>query len=85
MLNDVGMVKGLLQSRANLGEWKKYLKENPFDVRRAHIGSGDAEKLLKTRLIGRDSKDRSYRFQNLKPTKQVGRAHEILVSTKPAG
>lgn len=83
MLNDVGMVKGLIQSKTNLGEWKKYLKENPFDVRRAYIGSGAAEKLLKTRLIGRDSKERGHRYQNLKPTKQVGRAHEILVSTKP--
>jgi hypothetical protein len=84
MLNDIGMIKGLMQSRTTLGEWKKYLKENPFDVRRAYIGSGAAEKLLKTRLIGRDSKDRSYRFENIKPSKQVGEAHEILVSTKPA-
>ena len=35
MLTDVGMVKGLIQTATSLGQWKQYLRENPFDIRRA--------------------------------------------------
>ncbi|MEK6235188.1 MAG: FAD-dependent oxidoreductase, partial [Planctomycetales bacterium] len=34
MLNDVGMIKGILQTQTPMGPWKEFLKENPFDVRR---------------------------------------------------
>ncbi len=85
MLTDVGMVKGLIQTKADLGVWKKYLSENPFDVRRAYVGSGAAAGLLGTKLTANASKDRDYRFNDLKPAKQVGEAHAILVGTKPVG
>ncbi len=42
MLTDVGMIKGILQTQTRLGEWKKYLTENPFDIRRAYVASGVA-------------------------------------------
>ena len=34
MLNDVGMVKGIIQTRTPLGAWKDFLRDNPFDIRR---------------------------------------------------
>src|SRR5262249_55406385 len=39
LLNDVGMVKGLIQTRTALGEWKEYLRRNPFDVRRPYVAA----------------------------------------------
>src|SRR5262249_14505868 len=39
MLNDVGMVKGIMQTRTALGEWKSFLRENPFDIRRPFVAA----------------------------------------------
>ena len=38
MLNDVGMVKGLIQTQQPLGDWAAYIKANPTDVRRRLCG-----------------------------------------------
>ena len=62
MLTDIGMVKGLMQTQTRLGPWKKYLRGNPFDIRRAYIGCGVAAKLAGTTLLGRPAKARQYRF-----------------------
>ncbi len=62
MLTDVGMVKGLMQTGTRLGPWKKYLREYPFDIRRAYVGCGVAAKLVGTTLLGRPAKGRQYRF-----------------------
>src|SRR5262249_32286049 len=85
MLNDVGMVKGIMQTRTGLGEWKEFLRENPFDIRRAYVAARVGEKLVNTTLLGRPSKSRQYRFQDRQPGPQVTQpqAHKVFVETKP--
>jgi NAD(P)H-nitrite reductase large subunit len=85
MLNDVGMVKGLIQTQTLLGEWKRFLRENPFDVRRPYIAARVAAKLTGTTLLGRPSKARQYRFPDVQPTPQVTQpqAHRDFIETKP--
>ena len=84
MLTDVGMVKGILQTKTPLGPWKNFLAENPFDIRRAYIASGVARKLVDTTLIGRPAKTRQFQFAgaNAKAQAQVGAAHGVFVGTK---
>ena len=84
LLNDVGMVKGIIQTRAALGAWKEYLRANPFDIRRAYVATKVAAQLAKTTLLGRPSRARQYRFGNRQPTPQVTRpdAHQVFVGTK---
>ncbi len=53
--NDVGMLKGLVQSGADLGKWKEHLRRNPFDVKPAFVGSGTTGRLLPATLLGRPS------------------------------
>src|SRR5205085_6740064 len=67
MLNDVGMVKGIMQTRTGLGAWKEFLRENPFDIRRPYIAAKVAQQLAGTTLLGRPSKARRYRFQGRQP------------------
>jgi NAD(P)H-nitrite reductase large subunit len=74
LLNDVGMVKGLMQTRTPLGEWKEYLRENPFDVRRPYVALKVGQKLAGATLLGRPSKARGYRFRGEQPGPQVTRA-----------
>lgn len=84
MLNDVGLVKGIMQTRTSLGEWKEFLRVNPFDIRRPYIAAKVAQKLAGQTLLGRPSKARSYRFANHQPVPQVtdAAAHQVLVSAK---
>jgi NAD(P)H-nitrite reductase large subunit len=84
MLNDVGMVKGLIQTQTPLGEWKRFLAENPFDVRRPYIAARVAEKLVATTLLGRPSRPRQYRFPDAAPAPQVTEpeAHRDYVETR---
>ena len=82
MLTDVGMIKGLMQTRTKLGNWKTYLQENPFDVRKPYIACGVAAKLAQTTLLGRPSQPRQYRAGNTPVTTDVGSSHGVYVSTK---
>lgn len=82
MLPDVGMVKGILQTQTALGDWKKYLAANPFDIRRAYIGAGVAQKLVSRTLLGRPTKDRKFKFGDAKVETTVGSAHAAFVGTK---
>ena len=82
MLTDVGMVKGILQTQTKLGSWKQYLVENPFDIRRAYIGAGVAQKLVGTTLLGRPTKARPFHFGGAKTETKLGAAHGVFVSTK---
>ncbi|MCR9118710.1 MAG: FAD-dependent oxidoreductase [bacterium] len=82
MLTDLGMVKGIMQTQTKLGVWKEYLKNNPYDVRRAYIGAGVAQKLMTTTLLGKPSKPRSYRFQNAAAEVAENPAHDEYVGTK---
>jgi NAD(P)H-nitrite reductase large subunit len=54
--NDVGMLKGLVQSRVSLARWKAHLKRNPFDVKPAFIASKTTSTLLPETILGRPSK-----------------------------
>jgi NAD(P)H-nitrite reductase large subunit len=53
--NDVGMIKGLVQSKCELSEWKAHLKKNPFDIKCAYLAAGAAGNLIPQTLLGRPS------------------------------
>ncbi|MBM4000491.1 MAG: NAD(P)/FAD-dependent oxidoreductase [Planctomycetes bacterium] len=84
MLNDVGMIKGIMQTQAELGPWKGYLSENPFDIRRAFIGAGVPQRLVQTTLLGSPSRPRAYRPAGAEPASAVGPAHAVYVGTRPS-
>jgi len=54
--NDVGMLKGLVQSQVPLGRFKNYLKKNPFDIKPAYIATKTAGRLLPETVLGRPAK-----------------------------
>jgi NAD(P)H-nitrite reductase large subunit len=54
--NDVGMLKGLVQSGVSLGAWKGHLEKNPFDIKPAFIASRTTGTLLPETVLGRPSK-----------------------------
>lgn len=82
MLTDVGMVKGILQTQTSLGPWKQFLAENPFDIRRAYIGAGVAQKLVGSTLLGRPTKARTFKFGGAQVETAVGPSHATFVGTK---
>jgi NAD(P)H-nitrite reductase large subunit len=51
--NDVGMLKGLVQSGGRLGAWKEHLRRDPFDLKPAFIASGTTARLLPETILGR--------------------------------
>lgn len=53
--NDVGMLKGLVQSGTPMGDWKGYLKNHLFEVKRAYMASGTTARLLPVTVQGRAS------------------------------
>lgn len=61
MLSDAGMVKGFLQTNTAFGAWKKYVDENPFDIRRPYIATGVAEQLKQFTLLPDPSASPAYR------------------------
>jgi NAD(P)H-nitrite reductase large subunit len=54
--NDVGMLKGLVQSQVPLGPWKAHLMRNPFDIKPAFLAAGAMGRLLPETVLGRPSK-----------------------------
>jgi len=54
--NDVGMLKGLVQTGVRLGAWKEHLRRNPFDVKPAFIASRTTATLLPQTVLGRSSR-----------------------------
>lgn len=54
--NEVGMLKGLVQSGVNLGPWKEHLRRNPFDLKPAFIASLTTARLLPQTILGRPSR-----------------------------
>jgi NAD(P)H-nitrite reductase large subunit len=54
--NDVGMLKGLVQSGVALGRWKAHLKQNPFDIKPAFIATKTTSSLLPETILGRPSR-----------------------------
>jgi NAD(P)H-nitrite reductase large subunit len=53
--NDVGMLKGLVQTGVALGRWKERLRRNPFEVKPAYIATGTTARLLPETVLGRPS------------------------------
>jgi NAD(P)H-nitrite reductase large subunit len=51
--NDVGMLKGLVQSGVPLGPWRAHLKARPFDVKPAFIATQTTARLLPETILGR--------------------------------
>jgi NAD(P)H-nitrite reductase large subunit len=54
--NDVGMLKGLVQTGVPLDGYKDYLRKNPFDVKTAYIATRTTATLLPQTVLGRPSK-----------------------------
>ena len=53
--NDVGMLKGLVQTGVSLARFKEHLRRNPFDVKTAFIASKTTSTLLPQTVLGRPS------------------------------
>jgi NAD(P)H-nitrite reductase large subunit len=83
MLTDVGMLKGLIQSQADLAEWKTYLQEQPWDLRRVYVASRTATKLLSHTTTGAAAQPRGYRFNDRAPRTEPSAHHRDLVGTRP--
>ncbi len=83
MLTDLGMVKGLIQTKASLGAWKGHLKKYPLDIRRPYVASRVAEQLLRSTSLGRPSTDLRFRYLGLKPETRPTEAHHAMISTRP--
>jgi NAD(P)H-nitrite reductase large subunit len=85
MLTDVGMLKGLVQSGVDLADWKPYLHERPWDLRRAYVASRAATQLLSQATLGAPSQSRAFRFIDRSPRTDAGPHHAILAGTRPPG
>jgi NAD(P)H-nitrite reductase large subunit len=85
MLTDVGMLKGLIQSQVDLAQWKHYINERPWDLRRAYVASKAASVLLARTTIGAASHSRGFHFNDLGPRTTPSPHHADLVGTQPAG
>ncbi|MDH4246656.1 MAG: FAD-dependent oxidoreductase [Deltaproteobacteria bacterium] len=53
--NDLGMLKGLVQSGADLSGWKRHLKANPLDLKPAYLAARTVTHLMPRTLLGRPS------------------------------
>ena len=83
MLNDVGMVKGLIQTQQALGNWAAYVKENPTDVRRAYVATGTAQQLVGHTLLGAPATARAYRVDGKTPSAWEKGSHAPLIGSRP--
>lgn len=53
--NDIGMLKGLVQTGASLGAWRGHLLRRPFDVKLAYLASRVTRTLIPETILGRPS------------------------------
>jgi NAD(P)H-nitrite reductase large subunit len=53
--NDLGMLKGLVQTGRALGRWKTALSASPFHVKQAYVAAGTTGCLLPETILGRAS------------------------------
>jgi len=83
MLNDVGMAKGLIQTKTALGSWAEYVRSHPTDLRRAYIACGVANTLIGQTLLGTPARDRDFRVNGLQPAAWSNASHELLVNSRP--
>ncbi len=87
MLNDVGMAKGLIETRAALGKWKDHLAAQPHDLRRVYLASGVGAVLARRRSTGAPARARGFRHGGLTPAPAAanrGAGHDAIVSTRPS-
>lgn len=84
MLTDLGMVKGLIQTKVGLGTWKGHLQNYPLDIRRPYVASRVAERLLQFTTVGRPSRDLRFRYLGIKPETRSTEAHRVMISTQPS-
>jgi NAD(P)H-nitrite reductase large subunit len=54
--NDVGMLKGLVQSQIGLGRLKDHVSRDPFDIKPAYIAAKTTSRLLPETVLGRPAK-----------------------------
>jgi len=54
--NDVGMLKGLVQSGVSLAAYKDHLRRRPFDVKPAYIAAKATSALLPETVLGRPAR-----------------------------
>lgn len=55
MINDIGILKGLVDAGIGLGEWKEMLRRDPWDVKRAFVATRHIERILPERLLRPDT------------------------------
>jgi NAD(P)H-nitrite reductase large subunit len=53
--NDVGILKGLVQTGVDLSQWKRHLAADPFDVKPAFMATRTTATLLPQTVLGRPS------------------------------
>jgi len=53
--NDVGILKGLVQTGVDLSAWKRHLAADPFDVKPAFMATRTTAALLPSTVLGRPS------------------------------
>jgi NAD(P)H-nitrite reductase large subunit len=49
--NDLGMLKGLVQSGVGLGVWKEWLRKNPFEIKKPYLASRTVSTLLPKTIL----------------------------------
>ena len=49
--NDLGMLKGLVQSGKPLGVWKDWLRKNPFEIKKPYLASGTVSALMPRTIL----------------------------------
>lgn len=82
MLNDMGMIKGLIQAQTALGAWKDHIKAHPVDIRRPYVATKTAAKLLDQTLLGKSAAYRDHQHDKGRPKKWD--AHRLFVGAKSA-
>ena len=82
MLTDVGMTKGIIQTGVHLAEWKRHLRSNPFDIRRAFVAKKVPHLLMQQTLLGQPAKARQYRSDNASARHHPSTAHHLYVNSK---
>ena len=80
LLNDMGMIKGLIQAKTDLGAWKKHLQANPTDIRRPFVATKTAEKMLSFTALGKASAHRKYQHNQDSGEKDRS-AHQVFVKS----
>jgi NAD(P)H-nitrite reductase large subunit len=82
--NDLGMLKGLIQTGVGLGPWRRHLEENPLDLRRPFVASGAPARLLESTLLaGRASTGGGFRWPALPARRARSAHHAALVAGAP--